>query len=132
MGPSELPLDLLQTIESAIAGVFREHRDLIDYDVMSALEAAATLFSAEKDDRPPRMAKLSENATHTFQAITLFCYWRLGKAGLQTDTGEEVAMDPMNSYDEVNAGLKKIRKSAEKWNKRGGRQGYLNFVSQFV
>jgi hypothetical protein len=132
MGPPELPLDLLQNIESAISGIYHEHRDLIDYDVMSALDAAIVFFSAEKNDRPPRMAKLSENAARTFQAITVFCQWRLGKEALLADTGEEVSMGVINTYDEVIAALKKIRKSAEKWNNRGGRQGYLDFVSQFV
>jgi hypothetical protein len=34
--------------------------------------------------------------------------------------------------DVIIACLKRIRKSVEKWNKQGGRQGYLTFVEQFV
>lgn len=36
------------------------------------------------------------------------------------------------ALDEIIACLKRIRKSIEHWNRRGGRQGYLNFASQFV
>jgi len=28
--------------------------------------------------------------------------------------------------------LRRIRKSVERWNKRGGQQGYVTFVNQFI
>ncbi len=36
------------------------------------------------------------------------------------------------SLEVIVACLKRIRKSIQKWNKRGGRQGYLTYVHQFL
>jgi hypothetical protein len=40
-------------------------------------------------------------------------------------------MEP-KTIDEIIACLKRIRKSINRWNKVGGRQGYLIFVSDFI
>jgi hypothetical protein len=36
------------------------------------------------------------------------------------------------TVDEIITCLKRIQKSIRRWNKEGGRQGYLNFISEFV
>jgi len=36
------------------------------------------------------------------------------------------------TVDEILGCLRKIRKSVDRWNKRGGQQGYLQFVSNFI
>ena len=36
------------------------------------------------------------------------------------------------SLDVIVACLKRIRKSIQRWNKEGGRQGYLIFIQRFV
>jgi hypothetical protein len=33
---------------------------------------------------------------------------------------------------EILACLRKVRRSVDKWNKRGGSQGYLQFVQQYI
>jgi hypothetical protein len=35
-------------------------------------------------------------------------------------------------FDVIVECLKRIRKSIQRWNREGGRQGYLKFVEQFV
>jgi hypothetical protein len=39
---------------------------------------------------------------------------------------------PPKTVEEMIACLKFIRRSIERWNKRGGQRGYLDFVSQYV
>lgn len=75
---------------------------------------------------------------------------RLGQAanigGIQAQSGEsgigggkdgevtravEIPMDPI-SIEEMIACLKRVRKSVETWNKQGGRQGYLNYIENFI
>jgi hypothetical protein len=36
------------------------------------------------------------------------------------------------TVDEIMLCLKRILKSATRWNKEAGRQGYLDFITQFV
>jgi hypothetical protein len=36
------------------------------------------------------------------------------------------------TVDEIIACLKRIRRSIQFWQKKGGRQGYLTFISEFV
>jgi hypothetical protein len=123
-------LDVLQNIEFAIMEVFRAHPELIDHDVISALEALASFFISEKNSRPPRTFILSNNAQNVFNNVKEICDWRLGRTdGPEND--ESIPIKPL-SIDEIINCLKKIHNSAKWWNKERGRQGYLQFVSQFV
>lgn len=43
----------------------------------------------------------------------------------------DIPIDPL-TVEEITACLKWIRKSIRLWTKEGGRQGYLNYISQFI
>ena len=62
------------------------------------------------------------------------CEWRLGReefrlGGWMRSDGPQP--EPV-TLDVIVACLKRIRKSVQRWNKEGGRQGYLTFVGRFV
>jgi len=61
------------------------------------------------------------------------CEWRLGRAAPGDDPRAEgsVAPDP-RTVDEILLCPKRIVKSVDRWNREGGRQGYLSFIIQFV
>jgi hypothetical protein len=111
--------DLLQNIEAAIIGVFREQPGLTRH------------YVAEETQRYPPYTNLSERAQMVLEAAKSMCEWRLGRNHLETKEGEKIA-GPCNSLSEIIACLKRIRKSVQFWTKEGGRQGYLKYVSQFV
>ena len=61
------------------------------------------------------------------------CEWRLGREQLFTEGGQQLDADMIpRTVDEIIACLKRIQKSIRRWNKVGGRQGYLSFISEFV
>ncbi|MCX7668798.1 MAG: hypothetical protein N2439_01835, partial [Anaerolineae bacterium] len=58
--------------------------------------------------------------------------WRLGKEKLMTDTDMPGPQPEPVSAEVIIACLKRIRKSVQRWNREGGRQGYLTFISRFI
>ncbi len=122
--------DVLQNIEFAIISVYREQADLVDFSVMRALDALIAFYKAELRGQTPQLINLPEPESRIFARTKEICEMRLGR-------GEIIAQDPSlfgkaQTLDVIFACLKKIRKSVDRWNKRGGRQGYLQFASQFI
>jgi hypothetical protein len=58
------------------------------------------------------------------------CEWRMGRG--DPLGGLPQIPEIQKNLDDVRSCLSEIRKSVDKWNKRGGPQGYLKFVSEYV
>lgn len=125
--------DVLQNIEFAIVDTYRRIPQLLDYHVDAALEAAIASYSAEQQGRTPRPVHLEGERLIVHDAVRNACEWRLGRAQLASgaDALDAEPLEPKR-VDEIVSCLKRIRKSAQGWTKRGGRQGYLQFVSRYV
>jgi hypothetical protein len=126
-------LDVLQNIEFGIVNVYRQHHELTNWDAMDAVEALIRHYTAEARNRTPPTVSLSELSQLVFDSVKAMCEWRLGRDELldQDDRPVGPDMEP-KTVDEIIACLKRIRRSIRFWEKKGGRQGYLNFVSEFV
>lgn len=125
--------DVLQNIESGIVTTYRAHPEMSDYDVMRMLEALIGSYTAEKIGRPPRDFGLSDVERLLMDSVRRVCEWRLGRGGVRGGPAgsRDVAPEP-KTVDEIILCLKRVLKSAKRWNKEGGRQGYLSFVIQYV
>lgn len=124
-------LDVLQNIEAAIVSVFREHPELADYQVDSAIEALGRTYIGESRGKAPVLPK-SPLAKDVYERVKATCDWRMGRDNIIDEAGNPVSQDDAISVDEILACLKRIRKSISLWNKEAGSQGYLNYVSQFI
>ncbi len=128
MNVEEEFLDVLQNIEAAIQIVYRENANLLDYDVESALNMLMVDYQHEQKTNVIALQKTSsaELKIAVYQAVRAACEFRMGR-------GARVHQDiePLE-LSEILACLKRIRKSVQTWTRRDGRQGYLNFVSEFV
>ena len=126
MGFEEEYEDVLQNIEASIISVYHEHPEMTDYAVMHSLEAIINHYVSEKIGRQPKTFSLDKTESEIYKRVKSVCDWRLGypSAGMPE-------VDP-KTQDEIIQCLKRILKSAQRWHKHGGRQGYLHFVSQFV
>jgi len=130
MALEDVHLDVLQNIEFAIVSVYREQPALRDTQVMRALDALIDVYRAETRGHTPKEVRLAEPEDTVFQRTKEICELRLGRqvpaVRLQVPfAGDKTASD-------IVACLRKLRRSAERWNKRGGQQGYLQFISEFV
>jgi hypothetical protein len=148
--------DVLQNMEAVIANDYRNDPDLIDFNVMAALEALVDLYTAEKTKRPPKTLKLSEKEQSLYRGVKDICEWRMGRMSLdieaedsgespETTAGESSVTSPElkseedgalspepKTVDEILKCLKRVQKSAVTWNRKGGRRGYLDFIVNYV
>lgn len=122
--------DTLQNIEFAIVTTYRNSPELSDYDVMRVLDAVIENYAAEKAGRNPGNARFSPLEKLLHERVRQICEWRLGR----TTPGENEKSPPQTpiSLDDIILCLKRLVKSAGRWNKLGGRQGYLNYIIQFI
>ncbi len=116
---TEAHMDLLQNIESAIATVYRDDQELEDWDVSEALSAVVKRYTAELRGHPFRMPTLTERSQLVFETIEEILAMRDGAGA--TDTME----------NRLRA-LKEVRASVRRHSKIHGRQGYLDFIINFV
>ncbi len=116
-------VDVLQNIEFAIVTTFHEGDSLLDYDVDEALDVLIGDYRREQIGQPPKAHKLTPRAAVVHSAIRDICEWRLGKG-----EGESGVV----SIDVMLLCLKRLKKSLERWNGVGGRQGYLRYIEQFI
>ena len=125
--------DVLQNIESGVVSVYHAHPELVDWDVEVALEALIQVYQAEARQRPASLRPLAGLQAEVLQAAQAMCEWRLGRAPLHDERDQPVELDsdPLTATDMV-ACLKRLRKSVQFWGKAGGRQGYLNYIVNFI
>jgi len=126
-------LDVLQNIEFGIVRVYREQPDLADWDVLDAIQALIRSYNAEMRGRSRPKIRLSDQSQPVFDSVEAMCEWQLGRGQPLAEGGRppDVRMEPKTTA-EIIACLKRVQKSINRWNKVGGRQGYLIFVSYFV
>jgi hypothetical protein len=124
--------DVLQNIEFGIVRVYRQHSDLVDFDVEQALSSLIREYKANqigKSFDPPTFAPL---VREVYESTREMCEWRLGRENPFAGRDMPFENPKPVSLDGMIACLKRIRKSVRGWSKRGGRQGYLQFIEQYV
>ena len=125
--------DVLQNIEFAIVSEYRQHSELLDYEVEKALNALIVAYQAEQQHRASGRVAFTPLVQQVYERVRSVCEWRLGRDKLfVVESGAEMPQPSPLSLDEVVACLKRIRKSVQKWTEREGRQGYLRFVNQYI
>ncbi len=125
--------DVLQNLEFVIIQVYREHRDLIDAEVLMAIESLIRVYSAQTQGKSISSRPLKGLSQQLAESLQQMCEWRLGRVPLPDaeDTVITEAPTPKTPNEIVDC-LKRIQSSIRLWTKQGGRQGYLNFVSEFI
>ena len=122
-------LDVLQNIEFAIVSVYHNQNDLNDYEVMTALDALIDTYRLEIREHSPKEYPLTDKEGLVFQEVHEMCEFRMNRMKMD---GMSVNIINQKSTEEILSCLRKIRKSVERWSNRNGKQGYLNFVREYV
>ncbi len=127
-------MDVLQNIESVVIALYRTQDEMFDSNVMWAYEALIDWYSAENIGRKPRnLDKLSPLERDLFDSVLEICEWRLGRTEIGVeDSGSPDERPTPITVDTIILCLKRLLKSVKKANKHGGRQGYLEFISQYL
>jgi hypothetical protein len=125
----EKNLDVLQNIEFAIIQVYRADRSLIDIDAKDAIDALVRHYHAEEEQRTPPVNRLGDKAQRVFGSVQRMCEWRRGRA--PAPDGDPLPAAAIEISELVEC-LRRIQKSIPIWSKKRGRQGYLDFVIEFL
>jgi hypothetical protein len=99
---------------------------------MRVLEAAADRYRAETRGHTPPDVSPSEMEADLYEAVQTMCEWRLGRSGPDGAADEACPAPKPITTDEIILCLKRILKSVNRWNRSGGRTGYLDFIVQYV
>ena len=127
MTPIEDYQDVLQNIEGAVVQVWKQNPAMTNYVVMAAYDAAINYYRAVASQQPPKPVTLKGLDAKVFEAVQQICEWRSGRAP-GPDPVEAAPIPP----EDLVACLRKLRKSVDFWTKRGGRQGYMQYIEQYV
>ena len=131
MNIKEEYMDVLQNLESAIISVYKEHPEMIDYDVDKALIALTQTYRNEKINKPAKKP-VGELANLVYERMNTICNWRLGRSPMFDEKGKPLPIPEPLSTETITGCFKVLRKSVETWTQQGGRQGYLTYISQFL
>lgn len=136
MGLEEKYPDILQNIEFGIVKVYQDDDTLRDLDVIKALDALTSHYQRRAMGRDTEETGLSEKPALIFSVVRKILENR------RTASEESADRPPRRRFsrafreptqDEIFlACLRKIEKSAKRWNKERGEQGYLDFVSDYI
>ena len=126
--------DVLQNLEFGIVRIYNEHPETTDYAVLDALTALRKHYIREARGQEVRTFRLTEQAQKLFDSVKFICEWRLGRKEMFED-GTDAPVELSNAtktLNEIIDCIKRVERSVKFWNKRGGRQGYLQYVQEFV
>lgn len=132
MAVEEEHQDVLQNLEFAIIDVYRETPDLIDAEVLTAIESLIRTYGAEAQGKSIGSRPLRGISKEVAEAVREMCEFRLGRANPTDPEGNAVETPPPISLEVLVDCLKRIQSSIKFWTKERGRQGYLNYVQQFI
>jgi len=122
--------DVLQNIESTILSIYREHPELTDYDVDKAYTALIQTYRAEASAKPA-VKPSGDLANQVYDQAAAMCNWRLGRSSMKDKKGKPMPNPEALTVETILLCLKRLRKSVDMWTKQNGRQGYLDYISQF-
>lgn len=127
---AEENLDVLQNLEFAIVEVWRANREMTDYNAQRAYETARQFYRGEQRGTQPTLPTLTGLDATAFAALKAMCEFRLGRnAGPLSESDVPVPPIPL---EKLIACLQELAKSVERHTRSGGRQGYLQFIDQFL
>jgi hypothetical protein len=134
--PEEKHVPILQSLESSLAGLYRQTPTLTDYDVAEAYDALVRFYKAEVMGRTAPQLNLKGRSQTIYEELRSIAELYLGRTGELQDaeTGESIALEGLiaTSAEDILDCFKRLQSSLKLWTKEGGRQGYLTYISQFV
>ena len=126
-------VDILLGIEAEIVSVASEAPNLVDKNVLAAIDALIALYSTEtRRVRRSRPAPTGRSGV-VYERCLLVCEWQLGRKVLaRAPVGGNRRGRGELTVPELSRCLKRLRKSIRLWHKQGGRRGYLSYVREFI
>jgi hypothetical protein len=117
----------LKDIETAVISIYKRNRDMTDYAVLRAYEAAAAYYHDLARQRQPKERKLSGLDETVRQAVLeAAARWHA-----RLEPGRPPSADKLTA-EQMLACIRRLAKSTKFWTTESGRQGYLDYIRRFV
>ena len=128
--------DTLQNIEFEVIQVYKKHPELSDWNVDNVYEGLQRVYRAESGQRPAPVLKLSPLEQELYESVKAMCDLWLGVRPEEDQVAKKskkmAKSDTLKTHEDILECLKQLRSSVKLWTKNFGRQGYLNYVGQFI
>jgi hypothetical protein len=121
--------DVLQNIEFFVIQEYRKNSELTDYAAERVYEALLKFYTAELMKKEFKMPKIEKIEMNIFESVKGICEWRLGRENIGESNKEKIKQI---SLEDLILCFKRLIKSVKRWSKYMGRQGYLNYIDQFI
>src|SRR5208283_3610522 len=102
---------------------------MTDYSALRAYEAAFQKYRADLRGHAPKPHGLTGLDAVTFDVLERMCEIRLARKPGPGESLENVPPIPLQLLVDC---LRELAKSVERHTAAGGRQGYLNYIDQFL
>jgi hypothetical protein len=126
MKVEEEHFDVLQNMEFEIVQIYRSTSDLIDAEVLNAIESLIHSYNLEVKGGFAASPKVKGISATVAAAVKNICELRLGRG-----SNADELIEPKTVQNIVDC-LKRIQSSIKFWTKKNGRKGYLEYISKFV
>ena len=127
--------DVLENIETIIIGFYKQNPELIDSEVDTALDWLIKYYRAVSQSRSGGYSTLKGISAELAENVKAICEVLLGQSSLKESEKltafKQLKIRTVN-FTEIIECLKRLKSSVKFWTKRGGRQGYLNYVKSFI
>ena len=124
---------VLQNLEFILVQVYRNSPDMVDYDALAGINGLIRTYTAQTRKRKPPELRLKLYQQKAFDSVQGMCEVLLGNEKFQDEDGNPINIPiEIITLNELTACLKRIRKSIQLWQKKGGRRGYFEFVNEFL
>ena len=124
--------EILLNIELRVTMMFRENPTMTDYVAAEVYEALVAHYSAAINGRTPPKPRVKGLALELFDSIHNVCNLCLEDGESNKLIKKENSPVQTISKEDLVRCLRRLQKSVKLWTEKGGRQGYLNFVSSFI
>jgi hypothetical protein len=101
---------------------------MTNYTVMRDYDTAIAEYSALARQQIAKPTNLTGLDATLFKAVRESCEWRIGHAA-SPDSDEKITPLPV---EDLVACLKKLRKSVDFWTRERSRNGYLEYIQDFL
>ena len=126
-------VDVFHNLEGAIVKMYQFEPNLIDAQVDTALDHLIRVYNAEAQGKTAPRKSIRGAAVKIADQLEPLCEFHLGRLAVEDLEDKPLnAKIPQRDAAEMTACLKRIKSSLKLWSKKGGRQGYLNFVTDFI
>ncbi len=125
--------DALLNIEGVLLPVYDEHPKMTDHSSIFVIEILIKILTAESQGRTAAIPEFQPHEQEAFDSARAVCYWLSGRGKMTDEDGREIdaAITPITGEEAI-ACLKRIHKSIQFWQKRGGRRAYYEYVKRFI